>query len=330
MPEPQLALIFGDPFRCEQALQARHTRIIEEHPEAERHTLFGDELDLSALMVELQSASLFAESRHFVVRHAEAIKAKPFSALIERDLPSGTYLTFLAPGLKGTSPLIKAARKRGIVQALPPIKGKALERTVSELMVAQGVHLDPQALNGLIARCNGDLLVLSQEARKLRSFSPEGTIDRDAIEKVGFSTGEGSIYPLLDRIGEHNLPEGLATLSRLHEDPGRVFSGVVRHLTKLLMVRVLLDSKVAEAKMATLLGTPSWLVRRLATQAKEHSTQRLTAALDLGINLDLEVKRGGIRPSDALLKLILSVTTRSAPPSPEYARQSRPSPGGVG
>ncbi len=329
MPEPQLTLIFGDPFRCEQALHTRHTRIIEKHPEAERHTLFGDELDLSALMVELQSASLFAESRHFVVRHAETIKAKPFSALIEPSLPSGTYLTFLAPGLKGTSPLIKATRKRGIVQALPPIKGKALERTVSELMVAQGVHLDPQALNVLIARCNGDLLVLFQEARKLRSFSPEGTIDRDAIEKVGFSAEEGSIYPLLDRIGEHNLPESLATLSRLHEDPGRVFSGVVRHLTKLLMVRVLLDSKIAEAKMASLLGTPSWLVRRLATQAKGYSTQRLTAALDLGIKLDLEVKRGGIRPSDSLLKLILGVTTRSAP-SPEYARQSRPSPRGAG
>ncbi len=329
MPEPQLTLIFGDPFRCEQSLQARHTRIIEEHPEAERHTLFGDEIDLSALVVELQSASLFAESRHFVVRHAGTIKAKPFSVLIEPTLPAGTYLTFLAPGLKGTSPLIKRVRERGIVQALPPIKGKSLERTASELMVAQGVHLDPQALNLLIARCNGDLLVLSQEARKLRSFSSAGTVDCDAIEKVGFSAEEGSIYPLLDRIGEHNLPESLATLSRLHEDPGRIFSGVVRHLTKLLMVRVLLDSKVTEAKMATLLGTPSWLVRRLATQAKVYSTQKLTAALDLGINLDLEVKRGGIRPSDALLKLILSVTSRSAP-SPEYTRQSRPSPGGVG
>ncbi len=65
MSEPQLTLIFGDPFRCEQALQARHTRIIENHPETERHTLFGDELDLLGLTVELQSAVVFAESRYF-------------------------------------------------------------------------------------------------------------------------------------------------------------------------------------------------------------------------------------------------------------------------
>jgi len=38
---------FGNPFRCEQALQARHTRILEGDSKAERHTLFGDKLDLS-------------------------------------------------------------------------------------------------------------------------------------------------------------------------------------------------------------------------------------------------------------------------------------------
>jgi len=65
MPEQPLTLLFGDPFRCEQALQAHHSRIIEKYPEAERHTLFGDKLDLSAFMVELQSAVVFAESRYF-------------------------------------------------------------------------------------------------------------------------------------------------------------------------------------------------------------------------------------------------------------------------
>jgi DNA polymerase III delta subunit len=329
MSEPQLILIFGDPFRCEQSLAARHARILEEDPETERHTLFGDELDLPTLKVELQSASLFTTARHFVVRHAEAIKARPFSALIERDLPSGTYLTFLSTGLKGTSPLVKAARKRGSVQALPPIKGKALERTASELIASQGVHLDPQGLKELITRSGGDLLTLYQEARKLRSFSQEGMIDRDTVEGVVFTSGEESIYPLLDRIGERDLQATLQILSTLHEDEGRVLAGVVRHLTKLLMVRVLLDSKVAEAKIASIVGSPSWLVRRLVAQAKGHQTQKLTAALDLGIDLDLEVKRGGIRPSDALLRLILYVTTSSLP-SPGYARQSRLSPTATG
>ncbi|MCK4392556.1 hypothetical protein KAX17_06585 [Candidatus Bipolaricaulota bacterium] len=46
MSEPQVTLIFGDPYRCERALRARHTAILAEYPDTERHTLFGDDLDL--------------------------------------------------------------------------------------------------------------------------------------------------------------------------------------------------------------------------------------------------------------------------------------------
>ncbi len=49
---------FGDPFRCEQALQARHTRILEGDAKAERHTLFGDELDLPKQIVLPRMRSL--------------------------------------------------------------------------------------------------------------------------------------------------------------------------------------------------------------------------------------------------------------------------------
>jgi len=48
---------FGDPFRCEQALQAHHTKILEGDSKAERHTLFGDELDLPKQIALLRMRS---------------------------------------------------------------------------------------------------------------------------------------------------------------------------------------------------------------------------------------------------------------------------------
>ncbi|MCD5416361.1 hypothetical protein LR032_04615 [Candidatus Bipolaricaulota bacterium] len=329
MSELQPLLIFGDPFRCEQALAARCARILAEAPKTERHTLFGDDLNLPGLMVELQTASLFAASRHFVVRRTGAIKAKPFALLLERELSPGTHLTFLAPGLKGTSPLIKTARACGSVQALPPLKGRNLERAASELLAARAVSLDAQGVKGLLLRTGGDLLALSQEAQKLHSFSQGGVVDLRAFGRLVFSGGEESIYPFLDCVGEGDLQASLRALSTLNEDPVRIIAGIVRHLTRLLMVRILLDSRLIEAKIAPLLGSSAWIVRRLAAQAKGHSAQRLTAALDLGIDLDLEVKRGGVRPADALLKLILYVTT-PFPLSAGCARQNRLSPAASG
>lgn len=105
----------------------------------------------------------------------------------------------------------------------------------------------------------------------------------------------------------------------------RVFSALTRQVTRTLMVRTLLDEKMNAAKISSILGLPSWIIRRSIAQAKKHSAQELAAALDLAIDLDLLVKNGGIRPDDALLKLTLFLTAPS-PRAPEYARRSQPSP----
>jgi DNA polymerase-3 subunit delta len=325
MPESQFSLIFGDPYRCERALAARHTAILAEDPDTERHTLFGDELDMPSLRVELQSTPLFALGRHFVVRHIDAIKdVKRFAALVKRELPPSTFLTLLAGELKESNPIVKAAKACGSVQALPRAKGKGLERAALKILTEHDLNLTQEALKELLTRSGGNLLVILQEARKLHAFSPKELIDERSIKRLSFTAGEGSIYPFLDRVGERNLKAALATLATIYEDPGRIFSALLRHLTRVLMVRVLLDREITATKMATMIASPGWLVRRLIIQAKAHPVQRLTAVLDLGINLDLKVKSGGIRPADALLKLILAATTPASPVQ-EYARRSQPS-----
>ncbi len=314
MPEPQCVLIFGDLYRCEQALGARHAAILAEFSDTERNILFGDELDLPSLRMTLLSSSLFVQGRHFVIRHAETVPAaKAFAALLKEELPGATFLTLVAEEVKPSNPILKAMKDGGSVQALPRMKGKALEGAVSEILAEQDLKLAPAALKELVAQSGGGLLSVFQEARKLHAFSPEGALDENALARLRFAAGERSIYPLLDRLGERNLRATLAALSDLHEDPGRIFSALLRHLTRLVMVRVLADEGVTAAKAATLLGSPAWLVKRLLNQAKRHSTQDLSAVVDQGITLDLMIKRGGIRPRDALLKLIFAAT---APVSP--------------
>jgi DNA polymerase III delta subunit len=310
MSIPRVAFVFGDPFRCEQALSTRHAAILEADPQTERRAVFGDETDLSALATELSSAPLFAEGRHFVVRHAETIKPKPFARLAGQPLSEATYVTFVATGLKGTNPLVKAARKAATVQSAPRPSGARLTRAAAELLSSAGLRLAPRTVNALVERCGGDLLALAGEARKLKTYGAEGKTDSETLEALVFSAGEASIYPLLDRIGERNLSAALTCLAGLHEDAGRLLSATVRHLSRLLMVHALLDAKTEGAGIGTLLGSPSWLVARLAGQAKRHTYRDLVASVDRAIELDLGVKCGQVRAEDALLLLILAATTR--------------------
>ena len=329
MSEPQLVLIYGDAYRCEEALSSRSEAILASDPDAEQHSLFGDEIVPSSLVVELSSASLFASTRHFIVRRAGKMKKRDFSRIIEGPLPLQTYLTFIAVGLKGTSPLVKLARKHGEVLALPPFKGRELTEEATRIIASQDLHLTPAGRKALIDRCSGDLLALREETKKLKTFAPERTLDTDDVLKLAFTAGEGSIYPLLDSIIDGNLHDATRRLARSYEDPMRIFSALTRQITRILMIRTLMDERMNAAKISSVVGLPSWIVRRSIGQANKHSAQRLAAALDLAIDLDLLVKNGGIRPDDALLKLVLFVTAPS-PHAPGYARQSRPSPAGVG
>ncbi len=314
MPEPQRVLIFGDPYRCEHALAARHAAILAEFADTERNILFGDELDLPSLRMTVLSSSLFVQGRHFVIRHAEAVPApKPFAALLKEELPEATFLTLVAEEIKPSNPIFKAMKDGGSVETLPRVKGKALEGAVSEILAKQDLKLTPAALKELVAQSGGDLLSVAQEARKLHAFAPEEALDENVLARLRFAAGERSIYPMLDRLGERNLRASLAALSDLREDPGRIFSVLLRHLTRLVMVRVLADEGVKAAKAATLLGSPAWLVKRLLNQANRSSARDLSAVVDQGITLDLMIKRGEIRPRDALLKLILAATAPASP-----------------
>ena len=329
MSEPQLIFIFGDAYRCEAALQARKETILAMDSDAEQHRLFGDEIDPSSFVVELSSASLFSSTRHFVIRRAGKIRQKMFSRIIAESLPQQTYLTFVAADLKGTSPLVKLARKHGDVLGLPAFKGRELTQEATRIIAAQGIGLTPAARKALIDRCGGDLLGLREEARKLKTFAPDRTLDADEVLRLTFTAGEESIYPLLDSIMDGKLHDATRRLARLHEDPMRTFSALTRQITRTLMIRTLMDEKMNTAKISSLLGVPGWIVRRSIGQANKHTAERLAAALDLAIDLDLLVKNGGIRPDDALMKLVLFLTA-ALPPSPGYARRSQPSPRAVG
>lgn len=324
MSESKIALILGDPYRCEQALEVRHAAILTEFPDTEKAVLFGDELHLPNLQTTLLSTSLFVLGRHFVIHHAEMIQAaKPFARLLKERLPQATFLTLLAEQLTPANPILNLMKKDGNLKAFPPLKGKAVEKAAAEIFAEHNVQVTPAAVKELISRTGNNLFFIAQEAKKLRAFAPEAPLDEDAIARLGFASGERSIYPLLDRVGERNLRSALATLSWLHEDPGKIFSMLLYHLTRVLMARVLLDEGTPSTKATKLLALPGWLVTRLFSQAKHYSAKDLHAFVDHGIALDLAIKRGGIRPEDALVKLILAATT-PASPAPECTRRSRP------
>lgn len=326
MTEPKIALFYGDAYQCEQAIAARESRITAGGP-TERITRFGDEFDIKAFSIELSSGSLFSVRRHFLLRHAETVKpTKLLYPLLDLPLSTETYITLVAPDGKGLETLIKKVReKNGKVQGFPRPRGRSLERTAAAILEGQGVKLPPTAVTELLERAGGDLLFLQEEVRKLAAYARTGKLTKEEISILSYSGGEESIYPFLDLFGARDLRGALAALARLHVDPSRLFPALLHQLTRLTEVRILKDGGLKPDKIASELGMPGWLSRRLLAQVESYTQQELAAALSLGIKLDQAIKRGGIRPADAVFLLILDAMNSPRSPAPGYARRIQPS-----
>jgi len=314
MSEPTLRLFAGDPYRCERALAEREAALREADSQLERQVHFGDEVQAGALELDLTSMSLFALGRHVVIRRTEKLRQpKTFVPLLGSSFAEGTYLTLIAGDLRATSPIAKAVKARDAFVSLSAPRGNAVRSAAREVLARHGVALDGPATQEFLHRCGNDLMTIDHEAGKLSALPSDGPIDRATIERTVFPSAERTVYPFYDRLGEGNLNAALAELKGLREDPGRMVGGILRHITRLTMVRLLLDRRVPRSEMSPSLGVQDWLLKRLIGQAKRRPLREFTRILHCGIELDRAIKSGRIRPADALTTLVLTACTTMTP-----------------
>jgi len=312
MNEPQIILFIGDPYRCERALAKREKAIFAEDEGRGRYTLHADELDPSGFGIDLRSTPLFSGRRHFVVRHAERAEAD-LAAVITEEIPDDTFVSLIATELNQKSSLLKACKERGAVVTLPSPRGRATAQAALNILSELGLNAEKDALSELLNLTGGGLLDIAHEAEKLRSLVRTGTLTREVVERLVFPNAEHTVYPFYDRLGERDFPAALAGLRELDEDPTWILSGAIRHLTRLAMIRLLLDRKTPAKRIGEFVGIPVWLASKLIGQAKCHTIDQVASSLKLAIGLDLQVKSGELSAADALLKLVFAVTS---PPQP--------------
>lgn len=306
MGEPQLRLLMGDAYLCERALNARHLALQALDPAIERLVVFADEADIPAFDTELRTCSLFSLGRHFVVRRAEAGRHAPaLASALQRPIPAETFVSLLAEPLRASHPVAKQSAKwpDGVLQ-LPTPKGQALQRQMRQIIESSGLRLSASVTRILCSACGDDLGSLQQELDKLRTFAGELPVQDDDVHQLCSNHAEASIYPLYDRLGERKLPDALRELDSLREDPGRVVAGILRHLTRLVMVRVLIDQRCPPAEIASKTGMQPWMCRRLIEQSRGRELSELTHALRAGIEWDQRIKQGRVAPTDALMQCI--------------------------
>ena len=122
---------------------------------------------------------------------------------------------------------------------------------------------------------------------------------------------EGNIFELVDAIGERQGRNALAQLQILleHSDALEISGMITRQFRLLLQAREILDEGKGESQVREELNLHPYVAQKLTSQARRFSITQLEAIYRRLLQIDLDIKSGGMPGDVAYEVLIAELTT---------------------
>ncbi len=261
-------------------------------------------------LVELSSPEDFgrhkrAEDLEGDAKPLESKRDDAIDALIEYlDKPNPTtVLVVTSSGIKGTSKLVKAAKKassaasgRGAAKVVERKFEAAGEAEAVDALMEEAsrreLPLSRAGATALVAAVGTTLSELLPALERAVAFAGGARVERVHVEAVVASTREANVFDLTDAIGQGDHVRALEILARMFST-GEKDQGTAMRLLGMLLWQLRRLCTVAFAPdPAGALGVKPFAVRKLQDQVRSFDEPRLRAAYAGLAKLDSDLKGG--------------------------------------
>lgn len=246
----RLYLLYGPDEAVAQAFVARLTRALGagvERVDLDGATLRGDPARLAD---EAAAISLFGGTRFIRVSAAGEESLEAVESLLQADR-AGNPAIMLAPGVKATGKLVKAAldSDRVLAFACYPPNARDATAIVTDLARASGLRLSAAAVQRIIRGSDGDRAVMMREVEKLALYVDAAAdrpvdVEDAALEAVGAEIAEGEIGEIVLAATAGEMPaliEGLRRMNGPDASPIPILRALGRRLLMLAEMRAAVD-----------------------------------------------------------------------------------------
>lgn len=320
--QPVYVLTGDEPLLLQEASDAlRRAASTQGYGERERHGVERG-FDWNDLLAGCQSLSLFAERKLLELRFSGKPDASAAEALISLAArpPEDTVLVITLPKLDGAAQKAKwltALDAAGVIVTFYPVDAAALPGWLQTRARQLGLRLQPDALQLLAERTEGNLLAAAQTLEKLRLLHDGGDIDIEAVAAMVSDSARYSVFDLADAVLLGDAPR-VARLILGLEAEGQAESVVLWALQKdlrgLTLAAEQMHSQGLRSPSPQLLGQLGFWAKRQgpAQQALRRlplaRLQRMSSGL---IDIDKAIKgQSPERAWDALLRLSMAMAGR--------------------
>jgi DNA polymerase-3 subunit delta len=322
MPEtPQVLLLHGND---EFAISAHIKKIcagLGDHSTADMNVAHFDgrlSLDFEALNTAVNAAPFLAPRRVMILVHPVSAFPLPETRkklfdLLEKAPPTSTILLVENDELKREHWLLKwvagAGARAGLhVYNMP--KRWEMPRWIESEAKKQGGRIDPDAAARLSEMAGEDTRVAAQELTKLLTYVDfERPIHLLDVEKVSIVSAQGSIFELVDALGQNDGKKAQRVLHQLLEDEEafELWGMVIRQFRLLLQAREMLDEHATIPEIQRALGLHEFVAQKVCSQAGHFSMPALESIYHKLLEIDEGAKTSQVPLDLALDTLIVEM-----------------------
>jgi len=278
-------------------------------------------LEYEALNTAVNAAPFLAPRRVVVLMHPVAALNSPETRkkvldLFDRAQPTTTIVLAELEELKSGHWLLKWAQagSRALIRSYSLPKPREMPRWVESEAKKQGGGIDAAAAVLLSERVGEDTRIAAQELTKLLAYvNYERPISVVDVERVSIVSAQGSIFDLVDALGQRDGMKAQHTLHQLleEEDAMEFWGMVIRQFRLLIQTRELLDENSGVQEIQKSLGLHEYVAQKVTSQARRFSLPVLERIYHKLLEIDERAKTGQVTLEVALDTLIVELTGKA-------------------
>lgn len=262
----------------------------------------GKNITTREILESAQAVPFLSEKRLIIVRNFLSQGKDDEQAALGENLesiPDFTILVFSEmDGVDKRTSLYKKLVKLKALQEFVPITGTALLAWITQAAHTRGVEIESDARHALVEVVGSDLARLENEISKLAGFASGRSITKNDVDLLVKSHITTSIFKLTDGIGQKNRSAALTHLHTLidsGEDLYMMLPMITRQFRILVCVKDLMDQGKRKDEMIRELQLHPFVISNTMMQARNFTFEQLRRAYSLLVELDTQIKTGGIR-----------------------------------
>ena len=271
-----------------------------------------DETNINNLISEIETPAFGYDKKLIIVKNVGLFKsagrnkkssnwmAETIANYINENIKlinSAVILIFIEEDANKNE-LYNLIEKKGIICNFTRLKPAQISQRLKAICNAYKVNIDVKTMNLFIETCGTNMQVLINEIRKLIEYAgKDGTITKEAIEKLSIKEFDSIIFDLTDNLGKKNIKEALNILNELlyNKEPiQKILITLYGHFKKIYLTMLAIENNRNIIEALSLKPNQEFLANKYRRQASFFDKKEIKKILQELIDLDYNSKQGNI------------------------------------